>query len=136
MHTTAMRDHPPLSTLLDPQFFNQPADSVKCAAHFESANTLEILAFEEQLDHRLRRCVALPLRAPQCSGSLRCGCDVRERGVGLYGRTVDVWLDKGMGCFDRVASQRQGVVEGAHGGRRSGARWRGSGECLIAKIGW
>lgn len=105
-----MRNHPLLPHLLNPIFLDQSQQRMERAPHLERPNALEILALEEQPDLRLRRLLALPLRAFQRFGGLWRGCEVRERRVGLHLRLVDVRLDE--------------LVGGAHGGGVQGTRGR------------
>lgn len=61
--TRAMRDDSGPSDFADPFLFNQPQHRVECASDLERPDLLEVLCFEEQLDLRLCRLLALPWRS-------------------------------------------------------------------------
>jgi hypothetical protein len=138
-HTTAMRNHPRPSNLLNAPLLHEPEHRMERAAHLECADALETLALEEQAYLRRRGVLALPLRALECFWGLRCGCEGRERGVGQDGRAVDVRFDERVCGFDGCARQ---------GGRRREGRCRrhfpgGEGivDCVgcvgvMAVVGW
>lgn len=50
MHTTTMCNHAPPPHFLDAQLLDQSQHGVRCAASFESANLLVVLAFEVKVD--------------------------------------------------------------------------------------
>jgi hypothetical protein len=69
--TTTVRYDTTFAHFVFAHFFHEAQDGVECAAHFERADALQILTFEEQPDLRLRWLLALPLRALECFGRLR-----------------------------------------------------------------
>lgn len=95
-----MRHHAPPPHFLQPLPLDQPAHGVERAARLECADALEVLALEEEFDLRARGRLALPRGAFEGFGRLRRRCEGGERGVGLHGREVDVWLDEGVGGDD------------------------------------
>lgn len=81
-HTTAMRHNALFSNLVQAVLLNQACNCVECAAYFECAYALEILTLEEEIDFGLCGLLALPLRALQRFGRLRCRRKVSQCGVG------------------------------------------------------
>jgi hypothetical protein len=72
-----MGNHALPSHLLQALLLYQSFDGMECAAYFEGAYALEVLAFEEQLHFRLRRLLSLPLCSLERIGGLWSGGKVR-----------------------------------------------------------
>lgn len=68
-----MRNNPPPPNLLLPPLLNESQQSMKRAPGLERANALQILAFEEEPDGRVRRCLPLVGRSLQRIWGLRRG---------------------------------------------------------------
>jgi hypothetical protein len=100
-----MRNDALPSDLLQAFLLDQAYDGMECAAYFERAYALEVLAFEEELHFRLCRLLSLPLCSLQRFGSLRCRCEVCKGGVGEHWGAVDAGLYERVGGFDRGARQ-------------------------------
>jgi hypothetical protein len=100
-----VRDDSTLAHFILAHFLHEAEDGVECAAHFERADTLEVLAFEKQPDLRLCRFLAFPLRALECFGGLRGRCECGQGRVCEDGRAMDVWFDEGVGSHYGLTRQ-------------------------------
>lgn len=104
-----------LANVLQSLFFDQSTKSMKGTTCFECADSLLVLAFEEQPYFRRRSisrdvpCIILVCRylGPNAwiSVSLRCGSDVIDRLACHHRCTVNIWLDTFMRDLDGLSSQ-------------------------------
>ena len=87
---------------------------MESTSYFESANTLVILAFEEEIDLRFCRRLPFERSADKSLRTLRCRCKFREGGRCQYRGSMHVRLDSFMSILDGGALQRQGVRSLCH----------------------
>lgn len=66
-----MRNNPPSLHLVFTSFLDKPDKSVECPARLERADALVVLAFEEEVDGWVCRCLAFEGRALEGVGGLR-----------------------------------------------------------------
>ena len=80
----------------------------------EAADFLEVLAFEEEFDGRLRRFLPLILCTLQCFRTLTCRGDVVQ-GCRCDNRCeVDIWFNACEGLLDRLAIKRWTLANVSH----------------------
>ena len=105
--TAALRGQAPFSHIFKASLLDQAEHGVECAPHLEGANSLQVLAFEEEPHFRPRRLLPFPFSAFQCFRCLWCRREIVEGRVGENRSGVDMRSDERVGGFDRSASQGQ-----------------------------
>lgn len=86
---------------------------------FESADSLLILAFEEQLDIQSCRTTRLLLATglPFISFCLRRACDSIDGFACCDWRTIDIGLDSSVSCLHRLSGERRAALVVGHSQR-------------------